>query len=136
VPGPRLAARRAEAQAQAAPALQRKPSGHNRKVSTASNKSNKSLLGHRHKRTASSIKANVRSSKDFSPKNTKVTKTSADGKSAGAFGKLWSKESERNMIKEAKKWEILEKKSYSPVVMEVDRGHRPGLSVGVVLEST
>ncbi|EXJ90415.1 hypothetical protein A1O1_03516 [Capronia coronata CBS 617.96] len=32
------------------------------------------------------------------------------------------------------KWEILEKKAYSPVVVQAQRGHRPGLSVGVVVE--
>ncbi len=135
VPGPRLAARRAEAQPQPAqPQLQRQKS-HNRNVSTTSQKSQKStksILGHRHKRTTSSAKSATRASKDFS--KTKVTKSNTDGK-AGAFGKLmWSKESEKQMIKEARKWEILEKKSYSPVVVQAARGHRPGLSVGLVVE--
>ncbi|KIW67017.1 hypothetical protein PV04_06295 [Phialophora macrospora] len=149
IPGPRLAARRAEAQAQGqaqmpppqAPAQQprRQPSTHNRNASAVSQKSNKSakgsILGHRHKRTASSAKSVSRASKDFSSK-TKVVKAQADGKS-GSFGKLmWSKESEKKLIKEARKWEILEKKSYSPVVVQAEKGHRPGLSVGLVVEST
>lgn len=39
------------------------------------------------------------------------------------------------MIKEAKKWEILEKKSYSPIVVQAARGHKPGVSVGIVVEN-
>ncbi|RVX74331.1 hypothetical protein B0A52_01456 [Exophiala mesophila] len=47
-----------------------------------------------------------------------------------------TKEKEKAMIKEARKWEILEKKSYSPMVIPAERGHRPGLSVGLVVENT
>ncbi|OCT55066.1 hypothetical protein CLCR_02746 [Cladophialophora carrionii] len=155
IPGPRLAARRAEAQASAqtqtqtqaqaqaqSQQLQRQPSAHQRNPSTVSQKSNKSpkapkgsILGHRHNRTTSSAKSTHRASKDFSSK-TKVVKTPADGKSGG-FGKfMWSKESEKQLIKEARKWEILEKKSYSPIVVQAEMGHRPGLSVGLVVEGT
>ncbi|KAG9780230.1 hypothetical protein KCU88_g3819, partial [Aureobasidium melanogenum] len=39
-------------------------------------------------------------------------------------------------ILDKSRWEILEKKAYSPVVVQqADRGHRPGLSVGLVVES-
>ncbi|KAJ9607988.1 hypothetical protein H2200_008067 [Cladophialophora chaetospira] len=138
VPGPRLAARRADAQAQSKlpPQIQRQPSSaaHYRNTSTTSQKSNKSaksILGHRHKRTTSSAKSALRgtSSNDASSK-TKVTK-----EAASSFGKfMWTKESEKQLIKEAQKWEILEKKSYSPIVVQAERGHRPGLSVGLVVE--
>ncbi|EXJ58503.1 hypothetical protein A1O7_05929 [Cladophialophora yegresii CBS 114405] len=152
IAGPRLAARRAEAQASAqtqtqarsqssAQQHQRQPSAHRRNPSTVSQKSNKSpkapkgsILGHRHNRTASSTKSIHRASKDLS--KTKVVKTPAEGKS-GSFGKsMWSKESEKQLIKEARKWEILEKKSYSPIVVPADLGHRPGLSVGLVVEGS
>ena len=49
---------------------------------------------------------------------------------------------ERQMIenykeKDKTKWEILEKRSFSPIVMEEKRyGHKQGLSVGVVLDCT
>lgn len=46
-----------------------------------------------------------------------------------------TKEKEKAMIKEARKWEILEQRSYSPVVIQAERGHRPGLSVGLVVEN-
>ncbi|KIW95479.1 uncharacterized protein Z519_04064 [Cladophialophora bantiana CBS 173.52] len=169
VPGPKLAARRAEAQAQAQAQTQAQakpqaqaslsqsrlqvapqPQRHVRNPSSTSQKSNKSQhsflggsgSGHRHKRTASSTR---RASKDLigggGNKNTtstitntlKVTKTQPSG---GTFGKfLWSRESEKQLIKEARKWEILEKKSYSPVVVQAERGHRPGVSVGLIVES-
>ncbi|KIW32221.1 uncharacterized protein PV07_03781 [Cladophialophora immunda] len=155
VPGPRLAARRAEAQAQAQAQSQAQPSSqsqlqvgpppqqHMRNPSSTSQRSNKSQRtflggGHRHKRTASSAKSASRASKDLSAnKNAlKVTKPQPDGKTGSSFGKfLWSKESEKQLIKEARKWEILEKKSYSPVVVQAARGHRPGVSVGLVVES-
>ena len=139
VPGPRLAARRAEAHAQPAAQPKRQPSTHSRNVSTTSQKSTKStksILGHRHKRTTSSAKSAIRQSTDFSASRTKVTKASSHGKS-GSFGKcMWSKESEKQRVKEARKWEILEKKSYSPVVVQAERGHRHGLSIGLVVEST
>ncbi|KAH0844984.1 hypothetical protein FOPE_09251 [Fonsecaea pedrosoi] len=153
VPGPRLAARRAEAQAQAQAQAQTSSQSHLRTgsaqknharnpstTSQRSNKSQRSFLGggHRHKRTASSAKSASRGSKDLSgAKNTlKVTKPQPDGKAGSTFGKLlWSKESEKQLIKEARKWEILEKKSYSPIVVPAARGHRPGVSVGVVLEN-
>ncbi|KAI1618864.1 hypothetical protein EDD36DRAFT_43997 [Exophiala viscosa] len=41
----------------------------------------------------------------------------------------------QKMAKEARKWEILEKKAYSPVVVQARSGHKPGLSVGLVVES-
>ncbi|OAP60542.1 hypothetical protein AYL99_05544 [Fonsecaea erecta] len=153
VPGPRLAARRAEAQAQAQSQAQPSsqshlkpgsaPQKHGRNPSSTSQRSNRSQRsflggGHRHKRTASSAKSASRASKDLSSnKNAlKVTKPQADGKTGSTFGKfLWSKESEKQLIKEARKWEILEKKSYSPVVVQAERGHRPGVSLGLVVES-
>ena len=137
VPGPRLTARRAEAQAQVSQSQSKTQAKHNRNASTASQKSNKSaktsFLGHRHRRTTSSARSTSarRASKDLSSAS-KVTKSSADGK-AGKF--LWNKESEKQMIKEARKWEILEKKAYSPVVVQAARGHKPGVSVGLVVES-
>ena len=142
VPGPRLAARRAQSQGrnQSSSPAKRQPPAHNRNTSTASQKSNKSgrsFLGHRHKRTTSSAKSISNASKEFS--KAKVTKTTAEGKSSGGVGfgqSMWSKESEKQMIKEARKWEILEKKSYSPIVVQPERGHRPGLSVtGLLVES-
>ncbi|KAK4936937.1 hypothetical protein LTR10_022315 [Elasticomyces elasticus] len=41
----------------------------------------------------------------------------------------------QKMAKEARKWEILEKKAYSPIVVQARSGHKPGLSVGLVVES-
>jgi hypothetical protein len=48
---------------------------------------------------------------------------------------MQKREKEKALIQEAKKWEILEKKSYSPVVVQAGGGHRPGLSVGLVVEN-
>lgn len=44
-------------------------------------------------------------------------------------------ETQRWDIIDKSKWEILEKKAYSPVVVQAERGHRPGMSVGVVVEN-
>lgn len=127
VPGPKLAARRAEAEAKAesqsqtsSPQSQPPPSAstsqpqHQRQPS-------KSILGHRHRRSTS---------KSLSKDKIKITKPQSE-----KTGKFWSKDSERQIIKEARKWEILEKKSYSPVVVQAERAHKPGLSVGLVVES-
>lgn len=41
----------------------------------------------------------------------------------------------QKMAKEARKWEVLEKRAYSPVIVQARSGHKPGLSVGLVVES-
>lgn len=81
------------------------------------------LQGHRHRRSAS--KSSQSQSKDNM--KVKITKREPDTKKI--------KDVERQMVREAKKWEILEKKAYSPVVVQAERGHKPGLSVGLVVES-
>lgn len=161
VPGPKLAARRAEAAAAAAQQAQQaqNPPHHSRSTSAAAPQSQspnrhqpeshsqpasskptpppptqapppsppalKSILGggHRHKRSGSKS-----ASKDKI--KVKVSKPQPE-----KSGKFWSKESEKQLIREVRKWEILEKKSYSPVVVQPQLGHKPGLSVGLVVES-
>jgi hypothetical protein len=141
VPGPKLAARRAEAKAQApsAPQHQRKSSfKHKRTTSVASQKSNRSIskstsiLGHRHKKTTSSAKATT-----MTPSTkAQVTKLMMTDSKSGNYAKVMSsKDNEHQLIKDARKWEILEKKAYSPTVVQAERGHRPGISVGLVVES-
>lgn len=118
VPGPRLAARRAETHPQPdkSPSSKQTPSSQSSSHGRSGSKSG--ILGHRHKRSTS---------KSHSRDKIKITKREVP--------LAESKEREKAMIKEAKKWEILEKKSYSPVVVQAARGHKPGVSVGIVVEN-
>jgi hypothetical protein len=123
VPGPRLvAARRAAAAAAATepemPAVGSEHKDPKKEHSRTPSKTETSWLGHRHRRSAS---------KSRSKDQVKIAKQPTD--------KTKMKEAERQMIKEARKWEILEQKAYSPVVVQAAHGHRPGLSVGLVVES-
>ncbi|KEF59154.1 uncharacterized protein A1O9_03998 [Exophiala aquamarina CBS 119918] len=112
VPGPRLAARRAETHPQPAAGAKTPSSSHGRSGSKTG------ILGHRHRRSASQSRSRDK---------IKITKREVP--------LAESREKEKAMIKEARKWEILEKKSYSPVVVQASRGHKPGVSVGIVVEN-
>lgn len=116
VPGPRLSAHRAGTHPQPSPGA--KSSASSQKPSHGRSNSKSGILGHRHRRSASQSR-----SKD----KIKITKREVP--------LAESKEREKAMIKEAKKWEILEKKSYSPIVVQAARGHKPGVSVGIVVEN-
>lgn len=120
VPGPRLAARRADTHPQPAPSSSSSGKQTYPSQSTSHGRSNSRSgnLGHRHRRSASQSRSRDK---------IKITKREVP--------LAESKEREKAMIKEAKKWEILEKKSYSPVVVQASRGHKPGVSVGVVVEN-
>lgn len=116
VPGPRLAARRAETHPQLAPGA--KPPSSSQPSSHGRSGSKTGILGHRHRRSASQSRSRDK---------IKITKREVP--------LAESREKEKAMIKEARKWEILEKKSYSPVVVQASRGHKPGVSVGIVVEN-
>ncbi|KAK5062734.1 hypothetical protein LTR84_004808 [Exophiala bonariae] len=121
VPGPRLAARRAGTHPQPAPTSTSTPGKQpNPSQSTSHGRSNSKsgILGHRHRRSTSQSRSRDK---------IKITKREVP--------LAESREREKAMIKEAKKWEILEKKSYSPVVVQASRGHKPGVSVGIVVET-
>lgn len=107
VPAPKLVSRRAEADAKA----------------------------HRHHRSGS---------KSLSKDKIKIRLTKRDHSADKSRSRDTEKEKEREkqlVIQAAvdaaarRNWELLEKKSYSPVVVQAERGHKPGLSVGVVVES-
>ncbi|KAL6244362.1 hypothetical protein RBB50_008604 [Rhinocladiella similis] len=127
VTGPRLAARRragAAAQKSKSSSSTSPTSPSSIAATVGSNlervgsKSGMGILGHRHRRSGS---------KSQSKDRIKIIKREPDTKKA--------RDAEKQMIKEAKKWEILEQKAYSPVVVQAERGHKPGLSVGLVVES-
>jgi hypothetical protein len=122
---PRLVApatRRAEAApsstTQTAASSSAQGQGHERTGS----KTGMGILGHRHRRSAS---------KSQSKDKVKITKREqSETKKIKDVERLFQEAREG-----AKKWEILEKKAYSPVVVQAERGHKPGLSVGLVVES-
>ncbi|KAK5271725.1 hypothetical protein LTR96_003552 [Exophiala xenobiotica] len=122
---PRLVApatRRAEAApsstTQTAASSSAQGQGHERTGS----KAGMGILGHRHRRSAS---------KSQSKDKVKITKREpSETKKIEDVERLFQEAREG-----AKNWEILEKKAYSPVVVQAERGHKPGLSVGLVVES-
>ncbi|KIX02528.1 uncharacterized protein Z518_08469 [Rhinocladiella mackenziei CBS 650.93] len=127
VPGPKLTARRAAESSTSAQnplqssTQQQQQEQQQRQQQQQQQQQQKSILGHRHRRSTS---------KSQSKDKIKITK-----REPSAEKNKWTKETEKQMLKEARKWEILEKKAYSPVVVQAEKGHRPGLSVGLVVES-
>ncbi|KAK6383438.1 hypothetical protein LTS17_002730 [Exophiala oligosperma] len=134
VTGPRLAARRTEAAVQAQMSKVSKPSSTSStspssiaatvgsSLERSGSKSGMGILGHR-RRQSGSKSSQSQSTRD----RIKIIKREPDSKKV--------RDAEKQMVKEAKKWEILEQKAYSPVVVQAERGHKPGLSVGLVVES-
>ncbi|KIW20323.1 hypothetical protein PV08_00898 [Exophiala spinifera] len=133
VTAPRLAARRAEAAAAALQKAKQQSSSSSGSPPSPSSiaatvgsslerggsKSGMGILGHHHRHRRSG-------SKSLSRDRIKIVKREPDAKKV--------RDAEKQMVKEAKKWELLERKAYSPVVVQAERGHKPGLSVGLVVE--